>query len=316
MKKAIAILVLGLLLISNIAEAAKSKKTRFKTGQVYEGTVIWEGSVSINLPAGKWKMLGKWDWRVNLILANGLTLALLDDNVLKGLVELTHLDSGGKWTSDIGSWLQEVYMVNKTDGCYERSEYTLVKVFKRGMSYNCFLVQHADVNKNLYHPDDPEMKIESAIIRKWIRENNVEVPKIMLCGGGGYFAPVVEDTLFSWDHCIDPEVFGASKNKFTTEDSSEYHPTNINRYPDKKKFMDDWIKLAAQRHKSFEMTVRAKEHHKLDLSKYGTAEVIEKTKTTISSSGLTEELKELHDLYKEGVLTKEEFEKAKKKLLN
>ena len=40
------------------------------------------------------------------------------------------------------------------------------------------------------------------------------------------------------------------------------------------------------------------------------------TKDTSSSSNLTEELKELNKLYKEGILTKEEFEKAKKKLLN
>ena len=39
-----------------------------------------------------------------------------------------------------------------------------------------------------------------------------------------------------------------------------------------------------------------------------------KTKTT--SASLTEELKELNKLYEDGVLTKEEFEKAKKKLLN
>ena len=39
-----------------------------------------------------------------------------------------------------------------------------------------------------------------------------------------------------------------------------------------------------------------------------------KTKTT--SASLTEELKELNKLYDDGVLTKEEFEKAKKKLLN
>ena len=40
------------------------------------------------------------------------------------------------------------------------------------------------------------------------------------------------------------------------------------------------------------------------------------TKDTSSSSNLTKELKELNKLYKEGILTKEEFEKAKKKLLN
>ena len=37
-------------------------------------------------------------------------------------------------------------------------------------------------------------------------------------------------------------------------------------------------------------------------------------KTT--SSSLADELKELNQLYKEGVLTKEEFVKAKKKILN
>jgi hypothetical protein len=40
----------------------------------------------------------------------------------------------------------------------------------------------------------------------------------------------------------------------------------------------------------------------------------EETKTT--SANLTEELKELNKLYEDGVLTKEEFGKAKKKLLN
>ena len=78
--------------------------------------------------------------------------------------------------------------------------------------------------------------------------------------------------------------------------------------------MDNWIKITAQRHKSFEIMVRALERHKLDLSEYGAAESIKEIKTT--SSGLTEQLKELNKLYEEGVLTKEEFTKAKNKLLN
>ena len=80
--------------------------------------------------------------------------------------------------------------------------------------------------------------------------------------------------------------------------------------------MEKWIKLSAKRHKLFENGVRAKPRHKLDLSKYGVGEQVEEIKTTISSSDFTEKLKELHELYKEGVLTKEEFEKAKKKILN
>jgi len=44
---------------------------------------------------------------------------------------------------------------------------------------------------------------------------------------------------------------------------------------------------------------------------------VQKTTSNISDSGsLTEQLKALNELYKSGALTKEEFEKAKKKLLN
>tara|TARA_Y100000590_G_C15584636_1_gene963671 strand:+ start:326 stop:1270 length:945 start_codon:yes stop_codon:yes gene_type:complete len=44
---------------------------------------------------------------------------------------------------------------------------------------------------------------------------------------------------------------------------------------------------------------------------------VKKTTSNISEDGnLTEQLKALHELYKAGALTKEEFEKAKKKLLN
>ena len=50
---------------------------------------------------------------------------------------------------------------------------------------------------------------------------------------------------------------------------------------------------------------------------FSTKEQIQKTKSTLSAdSNLTEQLKTLSELYKSGALTKEEFRKAKKKLLN
>ena len=118
------------------------------------------------------------------------------------------------------------------------------------------------------------------------------------------------------EFCINPELNGASKTKFTTEETSEYHPANIHQYPDKKKYMEEWIKLSAQRHKLFEKGIGAKERHKLDLSEYGIGDVFQETQTTSSSLGLAEELKELDKLYKEGILTLKEFEKAKQKILD
>jgi len=57
--------------------------------------------------------------------------------------------------------------------------------------------------------------------------------------------------------------------------------------------------------------VKAKKKHKLDLDKY-----IDSTVSINSNYLMTDQLKKLNDLYKSGVLTKEEFEKAKKKILN
>ena len=56
--------------------------------------------------------------------------------------------------------------------------------------------------------------------------------------------------------------------------------------------------------------------HQMPILKTGKALKQTKIKKITSDSSLTEEIKELKKLYDEGVLTKKEFEKAKKKLLN
>ena len=131
---------------------------------------------------------------------------------------------------------------------------------------------------------------------------------------------MVRDTLVEVQYAINPELHGASKSGFITEETSEYHRANINRYPDKKKYMEEWVKLSAYRHRMFEEQVRAKEHHKLDLNEYLVDESILATQTqgskNITSTTIVDDLTTLNNLYKEGALTKEEFEKAKKKLIN
>ena len=191
-----------------------------------------------------------------------------------------------------------------------------MKLNKIGSFFNCFIVRHHDFQKLLYAPDDPE--VTTVHLKYAIKKYGVELPRIVLCAETYFYASSITETVLGLEYCINPETNGASKTEYTSEESSEYHPQNINKFPDKKKFMEEFIKLSAQRHKSFEKAIKAKEKHKLDLSEYGVGEIIEETKTTISStsSGIAKELKELSDLYKEGVLTKEEFEKAKKKVLS
>ena len=76
--------------------------------------------------------------------------------------------------------------------------------------------------------------------------------------------------------------------------------------------MNKWIAISSEFHQNFEDMVNAKNNHKLNLDKY----YMEIKKIKKMSGELTDQLNELNELYKTGALTKEEFAKAKKKLLN
>ena len=65
-----------------------------------------------------------------------------------------------------------------------------------------------------------------------------------------------------------------------------------------------------------EKLFNAKENHLLNLNKY----ILEKDIYNLSNQGekknITEDLEKLNELYKSGAITKEEFKKAKDKILN
>ena len=85
--------------------------------------------------------------------------------------------------------------------------------------------------------------------------------------------------------------------------------------------MEDWVKKSAQLHKLFEVKVKAKSYHKLDLGEYVKGEIIEETKTSKSDKSskdddIVKQLEDLKKLYDSGALTEEEYKKAKKKTLD
>ena len=310
MKKLLGIVVLGLLLIVNIAEA---KTTKFIKGEFYEGTVLWQ-SIEVDLPPGKWQYVASESWYFRNFGYTTWSFVQTENNKLKAVSGLTILHTGGKYLWALGTVLYNELTRGKYDSCTLRPEYYAAKLYAKGNSSNCFLVAHAEVYKELYNPDNPELRGSDIAFKQWIKKNNIELPAIVVCRSHLYYAAVVKDVGVEVGHCIDPEFFGATKSKFETEERSEYHRYNIDNYPDKKKFMEQWTSSAAEYHKEFEERVRARDYHRLDLSEYYAGKNSQTLET--SSQSITEELKELKKLYDDGVLTKEEFTKAKKKLLN
>ncbi len=77
--------------------------------------------------------------------------------------------------------------------------------------------------------------------------------------------------------------------------------------------MDKVVSLGAKRHKQFELEVRAKEHHKINLSSL----ISNSPENDIEQNqDIVTQINKLTDLLKSGVLTEEEFKKAKEKILN
>ena len=56
-----------------------------------------------------------------------------------------------------------------------------------------------------------------------------------------FFAPSVRDKGVEIAYIINPEFYGAPKTINGDENSSEYHRNNINKFPAKNKFMNNFL---------------------------------------------------------------------------
>ena len=79
--------------------------------------------------------------------------------------------------------------------------------------------------------------------------------------------------------------------------------------------MDKWISLSSERHQFLEEIFKARDNHLLDLDKY-IVQSYDGDDNSKNQNNLTDSLNQLNELYKSGVITKEEFKKAKDKILN
>jgi len=315
MKKILGIVILGLLLNTNVF----SKSTKLVKGNFYQGEIKWK-SLNYELPEGKWKFYFKDYFAIDTISFQCIEFIQVESKTFKSGYQICEIDNGGSYASALGFYLGHSLKKDKYDNCTLRPEYFYAKLWAKGMSLNCFRIRHLDVDKELNYPDDPQDH-SSAQIKKYIKDNNIKIPKTTLSSSNFFYSPRIRGVGIDVTHIINPELYGAPKTINGAEAQSEYHRNNIENYPIKKKFMNDWTAKKANQHRDFENKMGAKIHQKLDLSEFM------KTENNVSENNVSEnnvsenndfikQLESLNELYKSGTLTKEEFAKAKKKLLN
>ena len=314
MKKFLFFFFLGLIICLNAYS-----DTRLQWNKTYLGGEIVINRIKFNLPDGKWLLLQKNGWTVGTIRYTRTIFVKEENNVLKEIFEAAVVDGGGKWIVHVDSWLQgELFSNANPDGCRDKSEYYFIKRNKRSASFNCFIIRHDDVEKEVWSPEKMASGIvksfNSSWVRKWVRDKNIVLPITMLTSDHYFYDKNVGYNAVLMSHSINPEFYNGPKTQFQSEDNSEYHKYNIEKYPNVKKYMDNFVEQAVYRHQNFEKLVKSKNSFKLNFDEFNL-----RNKSLIietDSDNFINQLKELKRLLDDDVITREEFALAKNKILN
>ena len=216
MKKLLGIMMLLFILFNTSLNA---KQTKWKRGQIYENEVTWLKNSKHSLPVGeKFRLIMSSHWSSWGITINGKLLVSTKGNLFHQSLSLDKLGST-RYLAYLKVMYEEIFFLNKYDGCYPRPEYTVMKRRRGGGFFNCFIVRHHDVQKVFYSPDDPQRS--SGEIKYAIKKYEIEFPRIIVCSEHIFYAPSIAETVMSVEFCMNPETNGASKNEYFTEESSE-----------------------------------------------------------------------------------------------
>ena len=301
------ILIISLFFINN------SFAKKYKIDDVIEDRFYISKKFVVNLPKGKWILAEKSSSYFYGLTSKQFTIVKVEnEKVIEG-ISISEWKTAGVHENIVNQALYEILFKNKYNGCYERPKYTVLKFYAKGSTHNCFWVGHLDLIKHIYNPDDPELKTANSQLKKWLKIKQFSLPKVALYSEHSYFSRLAMGKWYTLTYTVDPKILNAPDNKFISQDTSEYHKYNIDNYPEHKKIMKKWTSISSQRHIDFENSIKAIKRHRLNLNDLSPKEI---NTDNDQSNDVVEQIQKLNDLFKSGVLTKEEFDKAKKKLLN
>ncbi len=299
-----------ILFICFLSFSSVSYAKNFLVGEEVSDYFNYNKHLKIKLSPGQWHVIRKAMEGVPKQEIVGI--GKVENNKVQEVIEVYEGKLAGYYVKYVDPIIIEMVFKNQYDGCYERAEYYLLELYRKGSTFNCMIVRHIDMTKLLNYPDDPEDRGLASAYNFWIKSKNLTYPKIMLLSYHTYFSRMVGGRWYQVSRLINPEIVNAPKSNFFTEETSEYHKHNISQFPDHSETMNRWISNSSKFHKEFETMTKAKNRHKLSLDKY----IFELNTENKSEDQIIDQLNKLNDLFKSGVLTKEEFKKAKKKILN
>ena len=114
--------------------------------------------LSIDLSPGEWEVIRKTSFNWRTLNQRIIGIGRVENNKVVEIIEIYEGLLSGKYVGAIDNIINQIVFYDKYDGCYERPEYYLVKVYRKGSTHNCLVVNHIEVFKLLQSPDDPSLK--------------------------------------------------------------------------------------------------------------------------------------------------------------
>jgi len=294
-----AIKFLSIIFILICSTSVAFSKWKYNPGDIVEEEIIFGKKDKFKLPPGQ--------FTVGIVSREkefkDIMLYQVDDN--SGFVRWAlHIYATGRTKWD---WW------NPPEFC-DRTNVYFIKQVKANKAYACWMVNHS-------RSDIAANKGFWAKVREYEIANNLKNADILVYSSYEYSKG---PKLWGWSYFYNPELDGVPKAVNLEWDTSEFHKQRVMNYPKHEEFLKKFINISARYVDEFNTNRKIKDTSKLSLKvKENLSDSVSinfgssvKNSKKAKEGTIVEELKSLKDLLDSGAITKDEFDKAKKKLLN
>jgi hypothetical protein len=294
MKKYLTLIFISLILCTNAYA-----KWKYNPGDIVQGEVVFGKKDSFKLPPGEF-----------IVAVNHR------EREFKNLFiyQLDEKSGNTRWAINFyATGLTEWGWWNPGEFC-DRTNVYFIQKKKGNKKFACWMVNHSrsDISAN---------KGFWAKVREYEIANSIKNPNIFVYSQYEY---AKGSKMWGANYYYNPELDGIPKPKSLEWDTNEFHKQKVMNYPKHEEFLKKFISISAGFVDAFNKTHKIKNSSGLSLNanmyvsnvSINTGDGASNKKNKTQSTSLTEELKSLKDLLDSGVITKEEFKKAKDKLLN
>ena len=318
MKRLLVYLFIVPCLLLSINAYAGSKFSA-KVGDIVENEVGF-GKDKFPLPSGKFTVAVSKKWQD----FRDVLLVQIDEDT--GIVKWKiHLTATGYTKEKNSAWLPSKM-------CDQTNVY-FIKVEKGSARFACWIVSHSDAGakdiirlsksnnffsfgNTMYHKIGAHQGY-SVKVEEYESASNINSPDMFIVSRHHY---ANKSKLYESEYYYNPEFDGVPKSENLDWDKNEFNKNKIKNFPKHEESLKNFIGISANLINRFNKLNKVKGGFRLDAEEYFTQASLnvekKEPKKSVKKNDIVNQIKVLKELFDVGAISQDEFDKAKKKILN